>query len=63
MPWENCLSFRKEGRRVGAISGRVGPAGDGTALGRQPQLHCQLGATGGVRQGLETDARRKGGMA
>src|ERR1035438_9496330 len=53
---------RKEGRRVGAISGRGGPAGDGTAPGRQPQLHCQLGATGGVGQGLETDARRKSGM-
>src|ERR1017187_5244644 len=53
---------RKEGRRFGAISGRGGPTGDGTTPGGQPQLHYQLGETGGVWPSLETDARRKGGV-
>ena len=53
---------RKEGRRFGAISGGGWPAGDGTAPRGQPQLHYQLGETGGVRQSLAADARRKGGV-
>jgi len=53
---------RKEGRRFGSLSGRGWPTGDGTTPRRQPQLHYQLGETGGVWPSLETDARRKGGV-
>jgi len=42
--------------------GRGWPTGDGTTPRRQPQLHYQLGETGGVWPSLETDARRKGGV-
>ena len=40
----------------------VGQRATERLLGGQPQLHYQLGETGGVWPSLETDARRKGGV-